>query len=106
MPPKRKAAATKAKAGGKKAKKGEEDDISTSMKEAFEALKQADAGKKKKTKVDQHCPYANTASVSYHIVVSHCISFWHWTANANLLRTFTKDLDQWLSCKKLESMIV
>ena len=35
MPPKRKAAATKAKAGGKKAKKGEEDDVSTSMKEAF-----------------------------------------------------------------------
>ena len=69
MPPKRKAAATKAKAGGKKAKKGEEDDVSTSMKEAFEALKQADAGKKKKTKVDQHCPYANTASVSYQIVI-------------------------------------
>ena len=62
MPPKRKGAATKA-AGGKKAKKGEEDDVSTSMKEAFEALKQADAGKKKKTKVDEHCPYASTASV-------------------------------------------
>ena len=73
MPPKRKAAATKAKAGGKKAKKGEEDDVSTSMKEAFEALKQADAGKKKKTKVDQHCPYADTASVSYQIVINHCI---------------------------------
>ena len=61
MPPKRKGAATKKTAGGKKAKT-EEDEVST-MKEAFEALKQADAGKKKKTKVDKHCPYANTASV-------------------------------------------
>ncbi len=59
MPPKRKAAASKAK--GKKA--AEEDAGPSSVKEAMEALKKADAGKKKKSKVDSHCPYANTASV-------------------------------------------
>ncbi len=65
MPPKRKAAATKGK-GKKAAAAAEEDAGPSSVKEAMEALKKADAGKKKKSKVDSHCPYANTASVRNH----------------------------------------
>ena len=67
MPPKRKGAATKKASGGKKAK--QEDDEKATMKEAFEALKAADAGKEKKTKVDKHCPYANSASVLSYIIL-------------------------------------
>ncbi len=70
MPPKRKAAAASKKAaGGKKAKKAAEDDAEPTMKEKFEALKKADAGKKKKTKVDEHCPFASTAQVFQSVLV-------------------------------------
>ena len=62
MPPKRKAAAAKGKAGGKKAKADAQaagDDVKSKM----AALKRADSGKKTFT-VDSHCPYANSATVS------------------------------------------
>ena len=54
MPPKRKAAGTSAKAGGKKAKV--EDEGPTTMKDAIEKLKTADAGKKTSHKPDQFLP--------------------------------------------------
>ncbi|XP_070559252.1 protein mono-ADP-ribosyltransferase PARP3-like [Ptychodera flava] len=63
MPPKRKAAAKKAPAGGKKAKKAVEDAEPSDVKSAIEALKTADKGKKKSAKVDQYCSLKNSAQV-------------------------------------------
>ena len=73
MPPKRKAAATKA-AGGKRAKRGAkaatepEPEAATSStskeKQAMDALKTAEAGKKKgKAKCDAKFPYSGTGEV-------------------------------------------
>ena len=76
MPPKRKAAAAKGKAGGKKAKADAQaagDDVKSKM----AALKRADSGKKTFT-VDSHCPYANCATVSG--CVDTCLFLPHFSA--------------------------
>lgn len=61
MPPKRKAQ-TATKAGGKKAKKGDNDGQST-LKDAIDNLKKADAGRKKTHKPDASCPLGHGAQV-------------------------------------------
>ncbi|XP_078001160.1 protein mono-ADP-ribosyltransferase PARP3-like [Glandiceps talaboti] len=62
MPPKRKAAATKKAAGGKKAKVDSEAGPSD-VKTAIAALKTVDKGKKRAIKVDEHCRLKSCAQV-------------------------------------------
>lgn len=66
MPPKRKGAAGKAKAGGKRTKadaaKGDEAKPAT-VQDAISHLKAVDKNKVKKAKPDENCPLASTASV-------------------------------------------
>lgn len=73
MPPKRKATG-KAAAGGKKAKKEAAEEAPKTVHDHIASLKAADAGKKKKHKVDDRFPYAASCEVStrsiYHI---HCV---------------------------------
>ena len=63
MPPKRKAAG-KAAAGGKKAKKEAAEEAPKTVHDHIASLKAADAGKKKKHKVDDRFPYAASCEVS------------------------------------------
>lgn len=65
MPPKRKAAgkATKAPAGGKKAKKEEADEGPKTVHDHIASLKAADAGKTKKHKPDDRFPMASSSEV-------------------------------------------
>jgi hypothetical protein len=62
MPPKRKAAG-KAAAGGKKAKKEEADEGPKTVHDHIATLKAADAGKRKKHKVDDRFPVASSSEV-------------------------------------------